>query len=290
MPPTPEQTENGYRALWERARVRQDRQSEVARVASKIGGSPHWNIYLRISGATGVPAEMIGPIHNRESSLNFNTHLHNGDPLTARTRHVPANRPAAGNPPFTFDESAIDALMMAPHSLHKVKDWTLERILYETERYNGWGYLGKGNSPYLWAATDQYHGGKYVADGVYDANAWDRQLGCVALLKQMAANNPEIASNLARRQPKMPSDVKASIPSDGKFKEVTKTERRTATGGAAAGASGGAGELSKTTGKEIPVAHPFITYPAIAIGAVLLVVSIILIVRKRNAIVARWGA
>src|SRR6516225_9299775 len=52
---------------------------------------------------------------------------------------------------------------------------------------DGWGYLKRGNSPYLWSWTSEYHGGKYVRDGVYDANHWDAQAGCVALLKALAA-------------------------------------------------------------------------------------------------------
>jgi len=41
-------------------------------------------------------------------------------------------------------------------------------------------------SPYVWASTDQYRKGKYVADGHYDPNAVDHQLGCAALLSRMA--------------------------------------------------------------------------------------------------------
>jgi lysozyme family protein len=41
-------------------------------------------------------------------------------------------------------------------------------------------------SPYIWASTDQYVEGKYIADGHYDPNAVDHQLGCAALLARMA--------------------------------------------------------------------------------------------------------
>ncbi len=54
------------------------------------------------------------------------------------------------------------------------------------EQYNGLGYASKGlPSPYIWAGTDQYTKGKYVADHVYDPNAVDQQLGCAGLLKFM---------------------------------------------------------------------------------------------------------
>src|SRR3954454_15273701 len=97
---------------------------------------------------------------------------------------------------------------MPPHSLDRVPAWSIERTLYELEKYNGWGYLGKGNSPYLWAGTSEYHGGKYVADGVYSASAFDKQLGCVAVIKAMADLDPAIAERIAgARQAAAPKDV-----------------------------------------------------------------------------------
>src|SRR5690349_18875789 len=66
------------------------------------------SVYEAISQDTGVPWAVIAAIHNLEGGLNFNTHLHNGDPLTARTTHVPRGRPRTGTPPFTFQESAAD--------------------------------------------------------------------------------------------------------------------------------------------------------------------------------------
>ena len=54
----------------------------------------------------------LGIIHSLEAEFNFNTHLHNGDPLSAQTVHVPRGRPPTGNPPFQWLDSAIDALTM----------------------------------------------------------------------------------------------------------------------------------------------------------------------------------
>src|SRR5262249_38219532 len=114
-------------------------------------------------------------------------------------------RPRRGNPPFQWDASAIDALTMAPHELQKVKAWSVERILYEIEKYNGWGYLKRGNSPYLWSWTSEYHGGKYVRDGVYDPSHWDEQAGCVALLKALAALEPAVPARLLPREAAPPA-------------------------------------------------------------------------------------
>jgi len=39
---------------------------------------------------------------------SFKLHLHNGDPLTARTVNVPKGRPKTGQPPFAWGISAKD--------------------------------------------------------------------------------------------------------------------------------------------------------------------------------------
>ena len=177
MAPTPEQTELGYHRMWDRAQLAANKVVAVNKIARAIRANRA--AYEAVEHATGVPWFMIGAIHCRESDMDFSTHLHNGDSLKRRTTHVPAGRPKRGGPPFRWYESAIDALTMPPHQLDKVKAWSVERILYECEKYNGWGYLKRGNSPYLWSWTSEYHGGKFVRDGVYDPSHWDEQPGCV---------------------------------------------------------------------------------------------------------------
>ncbi|MCX5921316.1 MAG: hypothetical protein NTW61_08385 [Candidatus Melainabacteria bacterium] len=51
------------------------------------------------------------------------------------------------------------------------------------ELYNGTGYEDKGvPSPYVLAGTSAYQKGKYVADGQYDPNHVDEQLGVATLM------------------------------------------------------------------------------------------------------------
>jgi hypothetical protein len=122
-----------------------------------------------------------------ESSLNFNTHLHNGDPLTQRTTHVPVGRPAEGNPPFTWEESAVDSLKY--QGLDKWADWTMPGVLYKLEEYNGWGYRLHHSdvlSPYLWSFSNNYTKGKYTADGSFSPDAVSQQCGAAVLLKILA--------------------------------------------------------------------------------------------------------
>src|SRR5262249_52736757 len=60
--------------------------------------------YESVSHALNLPWYLAGIIHGVETGFDFRTHLHNGDPLTARTVHVPSGRPLEGNPPFSWEE------------------------------------------------------------------------------------------------------------------------------------------------------------------------------------------
>ena len=142
----------------------------------------------RVAGKPlGVPWFFIGCIHNMESSQNFNKHLHNGDPLTARTTHVPQGRPKDGDPPFSWEASATDALQL--EALDKVKNWTIPGILFQMEKYNGFGYRNKHPevlTPYLWSFSNHYTTGKFVEDGKFDPEAKSSQCGAAVLLRRMS--------------------------------------------------------------------------------------------------------
>src|SRR5262249_42298685 len=182
-----------YAELWRTMQVRPEHAAAVERIARKlIDSKPR---YERVAQATGVPWAVIAVLHQRESDADFATHLHNGDPLTERTQHVPAGRPAHGNPPFSWEDSAIDALTMPDHALHLVKEWTIERASYEIEKYNGFGYRNNHpevKSPYLWSFSTNYQRGKYVADGRFDANAVDQQCGTMPMLRRMMELDPSV--------------------------------------------------------------------------------------------------
>lgn len=163
--------------LFDTALLRRQNQADAA-ISAFL---PSWPRYVALGRKLNLPPELIAVMHYRESSNNFSKHLHNGDPLTGRTYHVPAGRPLTGSAPFTFEESATDALSM--HDLIGIGDVTIGQQLVILENYNGLGYAYKGRpSPYVWAGTSQYVSGKYVADGVYDATEVDEQCGCAALL------------------------------------------------------------------------------------------------------------
>lgn len=175
---------NEYKDLFESCAINLNRLPEIDAIVSKMESNAAR--YKRIEAETTVPWFFIAIIHNMESGMNFNGHLHNGDPLTARTVQVPKGRPVNGNPPFSFQASAIDALQQKKFDKHT--SWDLPQILYRFEKYNGFGYRNRHNinSPYLWSGSNHYTKGKYVADGKFSATAVSKQIGTAVTLRRLA--------------------------------------------------------------------------------------------------------
>jgi lysozyme family protein len=176
-----------YELLYESCLTRPNRKASVNVLAKKIRANR--KRYEKVGRAVGVPWYVVGIIHSLEASGNFTRHLHNGDPLSARTVHVPAGRPKTGKPPFTWEQSAIDALR--GRGLGAWKDWSVPGTLYQLEAYNGFGYRDHHPnvpSPYLWSFSNHYTRGKYVADGRFSATAVSQQVGAALLLKQLAGS------------------------------------------------------------------------------------------------------
>ncbi len=180
-----------YDKLFSACAIRPDRAAVVESTVQALLGSK--DRYTAVADQAGVPWQIVAVIHNMEGSRNFSTHLHNGDPLDARTRHEPPNRPASGSPPFTWEESAVDALRLK--NMHKWTDWTVPGSLFKLEGYNGWGYRRHHPhvlTPYLWSHSNHYASGKYVADGRFSDTAVSQQTGAAVLLRRLAERN-EIA-------------------------------------------------------------------------------------------------
>jgi lysozyme family protein len=146
--------------------------------------------YEIVAAQTSAPWFIIAVIHEREASQSWAANLAQGDPWTTVSVHVPK-----GQGPFaSWEAAAINALERCPPYAAHWADWSIGGALTLLESYNGLGYAQRGEpSPYLWAGTDQYKSGKYIADGHYDPNAIDHQLGCAALLARMAVADRSIA-------------------------------------------------------------------------------------------------
>ncbi len=180
-----EQLKAEYRRLFDTCLINQSRVPLVEGILKKIIDNK--SRYRSVGSVLGIPWYFIAVIHNMESSLNFNCHLHNGDPLSARTVHVPAGRPVQGDPPFTWEQSATDSLRF--QKLDAWTDWSVPGLLFKLEAYNGFGYRTKHPevlSPYLWSFSNHYASGKFVADGRWSDTAVSNQCGAAILLRRLA--------------------------------------------------------------------------------------------------------
>lgn len=174
------QEQNNIR--WQNCHVPADKGPSFAAVANRLTAPAAKARYQAVEKTTGVPWWFIAVVHEREASQNWNTQLGQGDPLNKKSTHVPKGR----GPFNTWEEGAVDALVNCAPFASKNTDWTPGGALTMLEKYNGLGYFNRGlPSPYVWAGTDQYVKGKFVADGVFDPNAVDQQLGCAGLMKFM---------------------------------------------------------------------------------------------------------
>ena len=95
-----------YQRLFDTCVINLDKLPEIKPIVNKILNGK--SRYEALENKVGIPWHFIGITHSLEAGCNFNTHLHNGDPLTARTVQVPKNRPKTNNPPFTWEFSAED--------------------------------------------------------------------------------------------------------------------------------------------------------------------------------------
>jgi lysozyme family protein len=171
-------------ARWQAMQVTPALEPVIDKVAQRLVAQSAKARYQDVSKKTSVPWFVIAVIHEREASQSWKGNLAQGDPWNKVSIHVPRGR----GPFKSWEEAAIDALTnCAPHAA-AWKDWSAGGALTLLEEYNGLGYAAKNRpSPYIWASTNKYVKGKYVADGHYDPNAIDHQLGCAALLNRMAA-------------------------------------------------------------------------------------------------------
>src|SRR6266700_1924813 len=167
---------------WEACKVNPNKQAIFNSVAKRLTAPEAQARYQVIEKRTGVPWWFVAVVHEREASQSWKANLAQGDPWNKKSTHVPKNR----GPFKSFEAAADDALVNCAPYASRNKDWSPGGALAMLEKYNGLGYYRKGKpSPYIWAGTNQYVKGKYVADGKYDPNAVDQQLGCAGLLMSM---------------------------------------------------------------------------------------------------------
>ena len=216
-PPSFNQLKLDYRTMFQIASVKgrtprrlrngeTDFRPEVDKAARIMVARVPSDQYKSVSAVTGIPWYVIGALHYRETNFNFLSHLHNGDPLMSKTFHVPAGRPNGRWPAVNKDGSEIvDPLTIwrlsagdALHAYGNVNKWTVERMCYFFEAYNGFGYRNHNtSSPYLWNYTDFYNNppkhsaGGFPKDGLWSASYISRQIGTIALILAVSSLLPD---------------------------------------------------------------------------------------------------
>lgn len=150
-------------------------------------------VYKTVADSLGCPIAFVACLHVRESSSDvgvFEDYLGNGQPLSRVTTIVPKGR----GPFKSWSAGAIDALKVLK-GIDKIKSWDLERMIYEWERFNGFGYRKKGiNSPYVWSKIlTIYKKGKFVKDRTFDKDKVDEQIGCYALYLELVKQDRDFS-------------------------------------------------------------------------------------------------
>ena len=164
-----------YGELWRTIQILPERIALISSMGDRIRF--YRARYHAVAAATGIPWEIVGAIHMRESGCDFAMNFLNGDtPWSAVTVTVPKGR----GPWASWEACAIE--MLNEQDRPAVPDAI--GVCTFMEGYNGFGYLSRGlNSPYLWAGSNHGIGvGKYTSDGHYDPEAVDDQAGAMTTL------------------------------------------------------------------------------------------------------------
>jgi lysozyme family protein/peptidoglycan hydrolase-like protein with peptidoglycan-binding domain len=192
-----ESLKSEYERNWTDLQIRPSRLADANAVARKaINGKA---TYQQIEQQTRVPWYFVALCHYRESNFDFDTYLGNGESLHRVTTIVPKGR----GPFASFVDGAVDALRI--QDFVGASDWSIARMLFRLEAFNGFGYHAKGvNSPYLYGGSTLYgppeaKPGKFVRDHLFDPSHVDSQLGTAVVLHAMMKLDPSITFDASPR-------------------------------------------------------------------------------------------
>ena len=124
--------------------------------------------YLKVQEATGLDYRLVAALHYRECGSRFNRSIQDG-------RVLPKDIDWVDHASKFINKWRAGARLKVPQ--------TREAMLEFAERWNGLGYRKLGvPSPYVWSGTDRYVKGKFTADGSYDSEVVDKQIGVAPIL------------------------------------------------------------------------------------------------------------
>jgi lysozyme family protein len=165
------------------------RSSEVEQSAHRLLRYIDQGRYTGACNATGVPIICAAASFEREASSRFSLSPAQGDRWDRRSVHVPAGR----GPFRDWMHAAVDAYHIDGLDKVGAANWTWELACYYWELFNGFGPRDHGcHTGYLWAGSNNYLGGKYIADHVWSARAFDQQLGVIVMMRGLIELRPEL--------------------------------------------------------------------------------------------------
>lgn len=169
-----------HQKLWDSMKIIRD-QAQLNAMATKV--KQHWAVYEAVERDTGVPAALVAVIHIREAGLQdvgrFNGGIHNGQSWKIKATIIPKIGPFK-----SWHECAVVALTREGLTKIGKGNWTPAKMVSAAEPYNGYGPRMRGRrTSYLWASTNHQQPGKFVADGVWNPNVIDTQMGVAAMLR-----------------------------------------------------------------------------------------------------------
>lgn len=166
------------------------RETAINDTAKRLIGFIDANRYKAGCDECGVPQKDASASFEREASSNFRDSPAQGDPIDEVSRNVPRGL----GPYATWVAAQVKAYQIDGLDKIGLQNWTWARSCYEWELFNGFGYRSHGiHSPYLWAGSNIYTRGKYVADGVWSSSAIDAQLGVIPMMYRIAQLRPDLA-------------------------------------------------------------------------------------------------
>ena len=180
-----EELRDDYQRAFATCVIREERAAEVEKLTEIL--LARRDRYQSVGERLNVPWFVVAALHYADTGGDFDVHPHNGDPLTDRTQHLPDGRPVEGEPPFTWEDSAVDALRM--YHFDQWRDWSIAGSLFVLEGRGGWGYRlhhPDVPSPYLWNYSTHYRQGKYVTDDTWNESAIAQRGGAAVLLRRLA--------------------------------------------------------------------------------------------------------
>lgn len=177
-----------YERLLAAERVLPARQKSIDAAARRLTSPTYLARYMAVQEATGVPAALIAALDERESGADPSCGLGQGDPWNRVSTHVPR-----GHGPFPSWVAAAIHYVRYDRLDDASANWTMPYCCWKGEAWNGFGPRAHGiRTGYLWAGTNQYVRGKYIADGKWSASTVDQQNGIVPIMKAMMVLRPSL--------------------------------------------------------------------------------------------------